>query len=87
MVSAGQLAWLVDLVHEAGSVRQEITMEGAVFQPLRWQELSAWLQCTGEQYSQKWLRDIMRLSSSYATQLNASKDFACEVPFDPGKEK
>lgn len=58
-------------------------MDGTVYQPLRWQELSAWMQCTGERYAQKWLRDIMRLSEAYAAQINASRAFDCEVPFQP----
>lgn len=85
-MDAGPLDWLVDLMHDAGACRREITMSGALYSGLGWPEIVAWIEGSQQQdIPPRFRRDVMILSERYASQVNAAQELACEAPFDPGK--
>ena len=83
-VDPGPLDWLLELLHEAGSVRQEATMNGMEYLPLSWRELYYWSQCTGQDLNPFWMRELMKLSGILAKQITDSFQIECQAPFDPG---
>jgi len=80
-VQVGPLKWLVDLMHDAGSVGVEFGM-GAAYRGLNWSEIVAWVEGAQMQdVAPFWRRQIMRLSAVYADEMNMASEG--EAPYEP----
>lgn len=73
-------------MHDAGGLRRIVTMDGMLHEGLGWPDIVAWIDGAGlHDVPPLFRRGVMLLSQHYADQIDASRELACEAPFDPGK--
>ncbi len=84
-VDPGPLGWMVDMLHDAGLMRRDVSAMGMAYSGIGWREINDWMTCTRQDISPTWLRGIIWLSAEVATQVEASRELSCNVPFDPAK--
>lgn len=78
------LGWLLDLLHDACTIRVETDMSGGRYVGLGWREIHYWIEGSGQHDVQpRFRRDILRLSAAYAGMANAAQEMACEAPYKP----
>lgn len=81
-VAPGPLAWLVDLLRDAGTVGVELGGMGVVYRGLNWSEIVAWVEgAQMQEVSPFWRRQIMRLSEVTAAEMNRASE--SEAPYEP----
>jgi hypothetical protein len=85
-VDPGPLAWLVDLLDDAGTCRREVGPMGLLLLPLGWRELVAWLDGAEEHsLGPTFRRALLLLSEAHAGVAMAATELKCPAPFDPAK--
>lgn len=83
-VDPGPFGWLIDLMHDAGGVAVEVGGMGAFYRGLGWPEIVAWVEGAQMQdVSPFWRRQIMRLSSALATEMNRAGEADAQAPYEP----
>lgn len=84
------MAWLVDMLDDAGNVRRELGFAGVTFSSLGWVEINAWVSATQQHdIPAQVLRDMMHLSAAYAAQINiliGDGGAECPPPYNPDDE-
>ena len=81
-VEPGPLGWLIDLMHDAGSVGLEAGGMGAFYRGLNWSEIVAWVEGAQMQdVGPFWRRQIMRLSAAMADTMNRASEM--DAPYEP----
>jgi hypothetical protein len=81
-VEPGPLEWLIDMMHDAGSVAVEMGGMGAAYRGLNWSEIVAWI--TGAELQDVgpfWRRQVMRLSAALASEMNRASE--ADAPYEP----
>lgn len=73
--------YLVSLFHSAGTA----TQTGMGLVPLSWQEIEAWVRCTGiEEMVTPWeLETVRRMSEAYASEYSQAYDPKRKQPYQP----
>lgn len=85
-VGPGPFWWLVEMLHDAGTCRVEVGMEGTTLLGLGWSDLMAWIDGAGERdLAPVFRRGLMALSAAYAATAMAAREVGCLAPMDPGE--
>ncbi len=86
-VPPGPLAWLLDLLDDAGTCRIEIGgMGGRELLALGWREIRDWVEGAGEHsLSPTFRRALILLSAAHASTAMGAVELEYAAPFDPSK--
>ena len=83
-VEPGPLAFVIDLLDEAGGVNAVATPSGIAYRGLTWADIWAWVQAGGrEDVHVCWRHEIVRLSSHLAGAMNTASQAESPAPYQP----